>query len=407
MRGVFLGYNIRKHRKGGRRVKGLARRALPPLLAFCVLICAYAAVHLALGTQPFAHSDYDSYTLQALAWREGRVCLGRDYPHLELAVYEGDWYVSFPPTPSLVQLPLTLLFGRNTPDGLLVKLYVAGAFWILYDYFRRTRRLRPWAASLWALFLVFATDMISVSLDGGVWYQAQTLNFLLLAGAFSAMARRRPTLSCLLYALAVGCRPFTALFGPVLLMMYLRQKQRPRLWPGLAVGLCVAACYAAYNYARFGNIFEFGHNYLPEFTRVETGQFSLAYLAGNVKTFLFGPPFSLQNGAWTLNQFGFSMFLCNPVLLMTLIWLIEAAARRRMKPQMLLTWLLMLLHLFCLLLHKSFGGFQFGARYTLELIPYAVAMLHFAPRRAPRAWEATVFSLALMFNAAGAYLLNR
>ena len=186
-------------------MKGLARRALPPILAFCVLICVYAAVHGALGTQPFAHSNYDSYTLQALAWREGRVSLGQDYPHLELAVYEGDWYVSFPPVPTLVQLPLTFLFGRETPDGLLVKLYVSAAFFVLYDYFRRTRRLRPWAASLWALFLVFASDMVSVSLDGGVWYQAQTLNFLLLVSAFAAMARKRPTLSCLFYALAVGC----------------------------------------------------------------------------------------------------------------------------------------------------------------------------------------------------------
>ena len=72
-------------------MKGLARRVLPPILAFCVLICVYAAVHGALGTQPFAHSNYDSYTLQALAWREGRVSLGQDYPHLELAVYEGDF----------------------------------------------------------------------------------------------------------------------------------------------------------------------------------------------------------------------------------------------------------------------------------------------------------------------------
>lgn len=407
MRGPILGYNIRK--MGGLRLKYFVRRILPPLTAFLMICCVWAGVHLALGTQPFAHSDYDSYTLQALAWREGKMSLGQDYPHLELAVYEGDWYVSFPPVPSLVQLPLTLLFGRETPDGLLVKLYVAGAFWILYDYFRRTRRLRAWHASLWALFLVFATNMVSVSLDGGVWYQAQTLNFLLLTGAFAAMARRRPTLSCLLYALAVGCRPFTVLFGPALLLMYLHlhKKERPRLWPGLAAGLCVAACYAAYNYARFGNPLEFGHNYLPEFTRVETGQFSLAYVAGNIQTFFFGMPFSVQDGVWTLNKFGFSMFLCNPVLWMTLIWLIGAAARRRLRPQMVLCWLLMLAHLFCLLLHKSFGGFQFGARYTLELIPYAFAMLHFAPRRAPRAWEATVFSLALLFNAVGAYLLNR
>ena len=388
-------------------MRKLARRALPPFLAFCALVFIYAAVHLALGTQPFAHSNYDSYTLQALAWREGRVSLGQDYPHLELAVYEGDWYVSFPPVPTLVQLPLTFLFGRETPDGLLVKLYVSAAFFVLYDYFRRTRKLGPWAAGLWALFLVFASDMVSVSLDGGVWYQAQTLNFLLLACAVAAMARMRPTLSCALYALAVGCRPFTALFGPVLLMMYLaRRRPRARLFPGILVGLCIAACYAAYNYARFGNPFEFGHNYLPEFTRAQSGQFSISYVAGNIRTFVFGLPFSLQNGQWTLNRFGFSMFLCNPALWMMFVWLAARARRRRLRPQAALCAALMLAHFFCLLLHKSFGGLQFGARYTLELIPYALGVLHFAPRRAPRAWEATVFSLAIAFNAVGAYLLN-
>ena len=32
--------------------------------------------------------------------------------------------------------------------------------------------------------------------------------------------------------------------------------------------------------------------------------------------------------------------------------------------------------LFCLLLHRTFGGFQFGARYTCDLLPYAA--LYFA-----------------------------
>ena len=383
------------------------RRAAAPIAALLVIAYVYAVVHLALGTHPFAHSGYDTYTLQALAWREGRISLGQDYPHLELAVYEGDWYVSFPPVPALVQLPLTLLFGRQTPDGLLVKLYVAGAFLALYDYFRRAKRQQPWSAAAWALFFVFGSNMVSVSLDGGVWYQAQTLNFLLLACAVAAMARMRPTLSCALYALAVGCRPFTALFGPVLLMMYLaRRRPRARLFPGILVGLCIAACYAAYNYARFGNPFEFGHNYLPEFTRAQSGQFSISHVAGNIRTFVFGLPFSLQNGQWTLNRFGFSMFLCNPALWMMFVWLAARARRRRLRPQAALCAALMLAHLFCLLLHKSFGGLQFGARYTLELIPYALGVVHFAPRRAPRAWEATVFSLAIAFNAVGAYLLN-
>ena len=46
----------------------------------------------------------------------------------------------------------------------------------------------------------------------------------------------------------------------------------------LIVPALLAISYMALNDARFGNPFEFGHNYLPEFQRAEKGQFSLEYL---------------------------------------------------------------------------------------------------------------------------------
>ena len=48
----------------------------------------------------------------------------------------------------------------------------------------------------------------------------------------------------------------------------------------------IAISYMALNYARFGNITEFGHNYLPEFTRTKTGQFNLSYLRENLMHYL-------------------------------------------------------------------------------------------------------------------------
>lgn len=383
----------------------------PLLLAILLIAGIYAWLHGALGTQPFAHSDYDSYTLQALRWREGAFSLGQDYPHLELAIFEGDWYVSFPPVPSVVQFFLTFLFGRNTPDGLLVKLYALSAFVLLYAYFVNSRRMKPVAAVLWSVLAVYATDMFSITLDGGVWYQAQTLNFLLLTGAFCAMVKKRPTLSCVLYALAVGCRPFSVLFGPVLLTVYwvsARPENRlRRLIPGVCAGLAIAGAYAWYNFVRFGNPLEFGHNYLPEFVRVETGQFSLAYLGKNFRQFLFGLPFSWQNGALQVEKFGFSMFLCNPILLCLPVWAACDGFRRTFSPRKQVVVALFCAHLFCLMLHKSFGGFQFGARYTLELIPYCVAYLHLARRHSPVVLEDCLCLYGVGFNALGAWLINR
>ena len=71
----------------------------------------------------FVHSSYDSYTLQAMQWREGRIKLDKDYPWLELAIYKGDYYVSFPPTPTVPMYFLTFIFGRLTPSNAVVMIY--------------------------------------------------------------------------------------------------------------------------------------------------------------------------------------------------------------------------------------------------------------------------------------------
>ena len=380
------------------------RQALPLLLAILVVASAYAFLHIRLGTGPFEHSAYDSYTLQALAWREGRVSLGQDYPYLELAVFEGDWYVSFPPVPSIPQWLLTFFFGSQTPDGLLIKCYALAAMVILYHCLRKRMQWKPWQAALFSGLFAFGGPLLTITLNGGVWFQAQALNFLLLVAAFSAMAFQRPTLCCILYALSVGCRPFSVLFGPALLLMYLEipRNKRPRLYPGILAGLAIAGCYAAYNYARFGNPLEFGHNYLPEFTRIETGQFSFSYLLKNVRQFFFGLP--IQNGQWQL--FGFSMFLSNlPLTLLVILFLWDLLCGR-LTLRKLAVFCLMAAQLFFLLLHKSFGGLQFGARYTLELTPYLLVWLYLEKRRGPVLWENVLLGAGAAFNIWGAYLLN-
>ena len=76
---------------------------------------------LALRMNLFGRSAHDSYTLMALAWRRGRLSLGQDYPWLELAVFGGDWYVSFPSVPALVMLPSLLASAQPTTPGTSVK----------------------------------------------------------------------------------------------------------------------------------------------------------------------------------------------------------------------------------------------------------------------------------------------
>ena len=107
-------------------------------------------------------------------------------------------------------------------------------------------------------------------------------------------------------ALSVGCRPFQAAFVPPALWMLYKNISRAepaplgrtlaRMLPHLAAPAIVALALGAYNYARFGNPLEFGHNYLPEFTRdPDQPQFGLQYVAGNIANLLRLPWFE-ENG---------------------------------------------------------------------------------------------------------------
>ena len=383
------------------------------LIALAICFAIFAAMCAAAGVAPGTYS-YPSYLLQAQAWLRGSLALDRNYEYLELAVYNGSYYVSFPPVPTLPMLLGALIWGGDVPGGLFQKIYVTAACLVVLLTLLRQRRMRARECVAWAVFFCFGSALLPIALTGGVWYEAQILAFLLSVSAVAAMQRKQPTLSCLLYALSVGCRPFSICLGPVLLMLYLRSKRGadardrlPGIAPGLIVGLGVAACYAVFNYARFGNIFEFGHNYLPEFTRAQYGQFSLRYIASNWRTLFFGPPVSRVNGEFVLNQFGFSMFLSCPILLCNLVWAIDDLIHRRFGREKLVILAMGALNVLLLLMHRTLGGYQFGMRYALELVPLCFAYLLVSPnRRRLAGWEAAIMTLGLIFNFAGGCMVH-
>lgn len=375
------------------------------LIALVLVIYAFMAVFS--GADPAA-CPYNSYQLQAQAWLNRRMCLDQNYEYLELAVYEGSYYVSFPPAPSIPWVIWTLLMGENVPGGLIQKLYIAIACMVVCSELIRSKGISPLQGALRAAGICLCSAMLPVGLVGGVWYEAQILAFLCAVGAIAAIRRGHPTLCCLLYALAVGCRPFAALLGPALLAMHLRRGGRWRaLVPGICLGLGTAAGYGAYNYARFGNIFEFGHNYLPEFMRAEHGQLSLHYLSGNLKQMLLGSPFIRTENGLKFYEFGFSMFVSCPILICGLVWLIQDLRRKKMNPVKWAALIAGMLNTLLLAMHRTLGGHQFGLRYALELVPLCLIWLLESPdRRRISGWEAALLGFGLIFNFIGGCLVH-
>lgn len=371
----------------------------PVWLLLQMTLC-WLLLHAISGDSFCGPSYYNTYTLQALAWREGRCFLSRDYPALELAIYQGNYYVSFPPLPSLVLLPLTFLFGAGTPDNLLVKLYAAGACLLIYASLKRAGYARPRSAAFAFLFC-FGSSLLPMTVQGAVWYHAQTLAFFLMTASIAFMLRDQPTSALLCYALSVACRPFDALYALPLFLVYFLRRRRAGVGfghalrgalPGIGLGLCVAAGLAAYNWVRFGDPLEFGHNYLPEFSFQGGTQFSLSHVLPNLRTFLLGMPLEQTASGLRFKKFGYSMLLACPALTLTLLHFIRDCIRREVTPEKAAIAFTMLAHLFLLLLHRTFGGYQLGARYAVDAMPYA--LLYALLSRERKGWS--LFSLHIL-----------
>lgn len=388
------------------------RRALWLMLA--VLAAGYAALNALTGWDLFRHEMQDSYTLQALNWLHGRLYIadGEQYPWLELAIYNEKYWCSFPPIPAVVMLPFVLLFGEATPNNLLVGVYGLISAALAFRLMRSLGHKRP-ASVLWSVFLVWGSNMLWMTTYGGVWFQAQALCMVFSVGGCLAAVRNRKALSLFLLALAVGCRPFTAVFLPAFVLIFAWRERGDggffralwRQWRCCIGALAVALALMAYNYARFGDPLQFGHDWLPEFTRSEQGQFALSYLWPNLRRILF-KPIGIENGQMNIPVFdGFMFYVANPLFLALFYAQLRSLVTRQVDIAGVALTAGMVLELILLCMHKTFGGWQFGCRYTCDLLPFA--LLYIGQKRSVRPTAAlwVLAAAAVAFNIYGVFYM--
>jgi hypothetical protein len=372
--------------------------------ALTALVCAYIIVYGLIGQGPLAHSTYDSYTRQALAWWSGSAALPENVTWLELAFYKGHYYVSFPPFPSVVMALLTPFFQGNTPDSLVNTLFGIGTFLLIYRYLMR-REMGGMYAALIALLMTLGSNLFYLSVVGWVWFSAQTQGFFFSVLSLFLMQsekKRNWALSFLALGAAMACRPFQVIYAPLLLLQLYQKiddgkgalrallRCAPYTLPMVGTGIAMGA----YNLARFGSFFEFGHNYLPEFAA--DAQFSLSYVPGNLKE-IFKMPGPEYEGFWP--QFnGTLFFLVNPAYILLLVCLV-----RRMNAKRWLWLGCFTLHLLVTLCHRTMGGWQFGCRYLADMLPFMLVV--FEDERVYRTERVTGYTgLPAVLLAAGAFI---
>lgn len=354
------------------------------LLCLCVTAVLFIAWTFT-GQWPWKGQPYNSYILQAQSWLSGRLDLGQNYSHLEIAVFSGKYYISFPPFPSYVMLPFVLI-GWTSCDGIIA--FVTSLAGAVYAYkILKHFNIESKRAIFFTLFLTIASNWLLTAQVAWVWFIAQNMAFTLCLMAIYYALKGKTGLSLSFWACAVGCRPFQALYIPVLLYIIYKKhmKENPddkltdilkKKWKCLIVPFVIALSYMILNYARFGNITEFGHNYLPEFAEAEHGQFNLKYLANNIPL-LFKLP-SVNNGVFEYPQFnGMCLFFISPIFITYVVNIIYSLLKKEKvnKSLLVISLAVIVAELLCIASHKTMGGSQFGNRYTNDVLPLVLLSL--------------------------------
>lgn len=357
-------------------------------------IAVYAVVWAFTGEWPWVHNPYNSYILQARAWLNGHIDLGRNYEHLELAVYKGKYFVSFPPFPSAALIPFAL---SSIPDNFAAAAVSAAACvfaWRLCKSFSNSE------ACFLALFLSIASNVMVVSINSWVWFIAQNLSFLLTLMGFYYARVKKGTAALAALACAVLCRPFQILYFPMLILILTEGRREKDAWRWLIIPVALGISAMVYNFARFGNPLEFGHNYLPEFTEAAKGQFDISYIPQNVKS-LVRLPQAAADGRLIFPEFnGMSVFICSPILIFCMLFSLSKINRVQIAAGILT----LAVHVLLILSHKTMGGYHFGNRYMIDIMPCLFYMLLYSFPKNERIWKDVMtpfFLFGLCINTVG------
>jgi len=379
-----------------------------------------------LGTRVSAPSPDNHYVHLANSFLQGQLSVVGDRApgNNDWALYQGRWYVAFPPLPAVVIAPAVALWGLDTWDRLFWALFAglgpACVYWML-------RRLRETGDSertehedlaLTALF-AFGTAFYFTAVQGTVWFAAHVVATPLTALYVGlSLGARQPALAGLALGLSCLCRPTTLLLAPVFLWTAWRSGQsedatplsmpdvRKLLRAVLPFGLVIATLLAlnlALNYARFDDPFEVGYRYLQIrwHGRIEKwGLFNYHYLGRNLAVMLTALPWLTTAEPYVkISRHGLALWVTTPQLLkvvsphrtsrLSIALSVSVAAVAAMN-----------------LCYQNSGWIQFAYRFSLDYAAPLFALLAITSGRFGKAFYALMV-WAVLVNGFGAITFDR
>jgi hypothetical protein len=333
-------------------------------------------------------------------------------------------YVSFPPFPALVMMPLVAIAGVGANDVVFTALWAglnpALLFLLLGSLRRRGYSERTQLQDLW-LTIAFGLGSVYFfsSVIGQVWYTAHIIATTLVIGyVWSSVAVKRPYLAGLFLGLGFATRtPLGFAFVFFLWEAIRVHGGLSTMWshkriPLSFVKVCAKAAGPAllvvgllllHNYLRFASLSEFGHKFLNITwqDRIQRwGLFNYHFVSRNLATALVLLPRILAKAPFIqVSQHGMSLLVTSPFL-----WLLLRPKRKSVLAQGL--WLTVLAVALPHLLYQNSGFVQFGYRFSLDYMVLLVMLLAVGNVRLGGWWKIMVV-FAIGVNLFGALTFDR
>jgi tetrahydromethanopterin S-methyltransferase subunit B len=395
-------------------------------IAIGLSLCAAIAFYF--STKATLHDlDYTSQIASALL--HGHVGLREKPPDWlnEMIPWEGKYYSAFPLGAVLSMLPVALLretglihsFPGRALAALIAGLSVYFFFGLAQAFkgnWNNSSPIRPLALSpsrrvLLALFPIFGTWTWCNLGFGGAWQIALGLALLGQAAAlYWSLAQPAPFLAGAFFALAFGNRTELLITLPLYLYFLWRQPREkminwknlrdgvrensPMLIRFLSLPVTLGLLTAAYNFARFHSIFDFGYLHIPEVAQepwYEHGLFSIQAIPWNIYTMLFQGFESIAYFPYIIpNGFGCSIFLASPFLCLLF---------RQGGPYKVVAWIVIAFLTLVLWLHGNPGSWQFSYRYAMILLPWMFLLLTGNGPAKISVPEISLFAVSVAINA--------
>jgi hypothetical protein len=386
-------------------------------------VSLFVAIAFYLSTKATLHDlDYTSQIASALL--HGQLGLQEKPPDwLNEMIPRGErYYSAFPLGAVLSMLPVALLqqvgLVRGFPGHVLAALIAGSCAYFFFqlakafgaDYSTLKSRMLTRRVLL-ALFPIFGTWTWCNLGFGGAWQIALGLALLgQTAALYFTLIRPSPFVAGAFFALAFGNRTELLITLPLYLYFLWRppsesvvtwkdlkrgiRKNSRMLVRFLSLPVTLALLTAAYNFARFNSIFDFGYMHIPEVRDepwYQHGLFSIQAIPWNIYTMLLQGFESIDYFPYIQpNGFGCSIFLASPFLFL----LFRQGGRYKV-----VAWVAIALLTLVLWLHGNPGSWQFSYRYAMILLPWMLLLLTGNGSANISVAEISLFAVSVAINA--------